>query len=387
MLDYLIEFSRREEVQQIVSQASEYESVQGVILEIDPSWIWLWKIKERFGQQAIDRGFYEYYPEFGPFMHEIYDIKLYSPIRSSDLHWRPDFYQELIYLKKTKSREHDPIRVRICLYPYDPEKETNETPNIEQEQLTIVYERRPVSRFVSSKSMFRPLIGGISIGVDKSSFATLGGILSDGTVDYGVSCSHVVNLNDNVDQPAFIDSKSSNSIGNVVYKSQLITSPNNGICNPWNNASIVNEMDVALIEIDGATKSMYEINDIGPVDGLAGLATLSPGLALEFSGRSSSYSTLEIGGLGVMQKISHDSGDYCFSNLVELKSPSFWRNLVRSPIKPGDSGSWATIAQGKNNNWAGLIIAGDRHTGYMIPSELVLDHLNNNFSSGLLVKS
>lgn len=396
-MDYLIRFvERNEQVRSAINRATEYSSVQGVVLEIDPIWLKLWRLKETFGEdvvQRISRLYFRPYDfrlygliEFPLILDSVSLLDQYTensrywiprrPLDEESLTWRPrylDIYYRTIWGQDIPEL---PLILKICLYSTLSE-ELTQVPDFETVGIPIIYETRPPAVLSANpKKSHRPILGGVSIGVGQND-GTLGGILkcSKPGKYYGLTCAHVTgNGNSNVEQPAKVDGTPSR-IGNVSYFSTLKPSTSN-ICNPYVQSNL-NEVDAALIEIDSSIQSQLKILQIGQVTGITPKARLTPGQAVELTGKTSGHRTLEIGGLGACYKFQDHNNTYCFRNLIELRYPSGVIPSISSPIQGGDSGAWVCIPSGQGYEWCGMVIGEDRRRGYAIFSEAIEDWWKN----------
>ena len=92
-------------------------------------------------------------------------------------------------------------------------------------------------------------------------FGTLGGILTDGNIDYGLSCAHVLNniIGSDVDQPSYHDSSTYNKVGNIELLAMPIKMDSQSICNPYSHSNSINILDTALFEIDSSQSTINNI--------------------------------------------------------------------------------------------------------------------------------
>jgi hypothetical protein len=183
---------------------------------------------------------------------------------------------------------------------------------------------------------------------------------------YGLTCSHVVDQNAGVDQPAQIDNHSSGAIiGKRIAGTTLnvCASTPTTPCNCWSGGKPVNEVDAALIELDPTTSCKMEVLDIGQISGIR--SNFMPPLAVEMTGRSSSNRQLHVGALVLAIRLTdHKGKSYCFTNLFEIKWPSFARLVLGRPIQNGDSGAWVCAPSATGFDFLGMVIGGNRTVGY-----------------------
>ena len=409
LLEYLLQLTEDETIRRILGTALETPVVQGVVLDLDPFWLQCWRLHSQLGSAGdryLDRWFeYWYYVRHryggipplgssnvkmeGTLPESPYFVPS-QPLRKQDLKWFPSFWK--YYAQEMGVPETGlPIVVKICLRPAA-ENEELRTPEFSETRFRVVYETRPVATLYGSPREFtRPLIGGLSIGLGPKVSGTLGGILQDSQGNrYGMTCSHVTHDSSgayrSVEQPAASDSGSffrlrkgslrssgagSTKVGSFVVSSPLCSAKQEAVCNPYSGLPM-NEVDAALIKIDKAVSSEFEVMDIGPLTGVTPRARLTPGQTVEIAGKSSGIRRLVIGGLAVTYRFRSYNGEYyCFKNLFELRWPSYWRLMGGSPVESGDSGAWVCNANSSSFGWCGMVVGGDRLLGYAQFSETV----------------
>ena len=127
-----------------------------------------------------------------------------------------------------------------------------------------------------------------------------------------------------VDQPAQVDGTGATAIGKVTGHT-LLQLPT-GTCTPY-TASGVNDLDVALIEIDHATAAQLEVLDIGPLTGITPRPQIQQGQLMEFTGRASGHRTLKVGGLGVIYQLKAGGQTDLFSE----SHPTLVATLLSAP--------------------------------------------------------
>ena len=382
-MDYFIRYAERKDVQELIETAMEHGSVQGVVLEIDATWLIAWRLKETFGQERAEHLFRRYLDFLPPFRFLPSDrffiwpqlSRYWIPSRSlseSDLKWRPPYWDDYHKLFWDSPAPELPIIIKICLFPADSHSETKIF-TFENNELRIVFETRPPAVLYANKTKYRPIVGGISIGAGQQGYGTLGGVLHDPSGQhYGLTCAHVVTGSNAIDQPAWFDGKTNAPIGQVIHTSSLKSCAANAPCSPWATGAALNDMDASLIKIDSNVVSKLEVLHIGKLSRITPRSKLTQGQVIEFAGRSSVHSTLELGGMGIVYRIKDIHNNwYCFQNLIELKQPSYWRNVISSPVDAGDSGAWVCVPAKQDYEWCAMVIGGDRFTGFAIPSETI----------------
>jgi hypothetical protein len=379
-------FGERTEVRRVVDIAMESDAVQGVVFELDPSWLAAWRIKESFDPRRSKLLLERWWPGPWPGRYLSWRDRLEQlglsphwvpssvPTAADIEKWRPPYWEE--YQGETWGSIFDsPVIIKICLIPPLSERE-REIPQFENENLNIVYETRPRAQlFAGSTKLHNPLIGGVSIGVEADDFGTLGGLLRDNQGDiYGVTCAHVAITGKDVFHPARADdARQAKPIGTVAFHEGLKVCPQNSPCSWRATGNYVNDLDVALIKIDSGVQSRHEVFKIGAITGMRPGEKLVQGMAVELTGRSAGHkTTLQFGGNGKYYKIPDGKGgEYCVRNIIELKEPSFYRNLFTSPVDEGDSGAWVCASGAVGADWCAMVIGGDRFTGFAIESETI----------------
>jgi hypothetical protein len=235
--------------------------------------------------------------------------------------------------------------------------------------LRVVFETHPLAVFYASPRVRTvPLVGGVSIGVGTTHDGTLGGIVRDGSKCFGITCSHVVpNNQDIVDQPAQADNSGSPApIGKRVAGTTMVGSKVTDPCNPYNIATPINTLDVALIEINGTApvSNPPEIRKVGALTGIVPRSLLNRGQEVVFSGKSSGHKRRFLKGVGVPYRMTDlvTGNIHCFLHVLEFQTSSG----KRQPAKGGDSGAWLCSRYGTGYGWTGMIIGGDGPDAYAI---------------------
>ncbi|MEQ8808029.1 MAG: hypothetical protein RIE59_03085, partial [Imperialibacter sp.] len=262
-MKYLLELARENGLNNISERALENENVHGIIVSIDPIWLSYWQLLEGGGLEMSDLEELLFFDlRYSGGMSPLRDNPYFNCVTPIDLSWRPSFWDRF--------GNRSNIVVNIQLRPGS--KFLNmDSIRSSDSSLMVQQIHSQVPRFATNpKSLFRPLEGGISVGAGKSgSPGTLGGVLKDNITgkNFALTCGHVASLNADIHQPANVDNPAlSAKIGKCVYNN----SPriNTGtVYNPRNPGSILNDMDVALIELDSGINANYSINNIGSVNG------------------------------------------------------------------------------------------------------------------------
>jgi hypothetical protein len=382
-VEYLIEFANTGLVREAAEIAFTSPLLQGVVVDIDPWWLFAWHLRslspstlrawqDHFGDwisMAVNHPQTAYsWPE------PAYDL-LPRPVRFDDLEkWRPERWSE--YTRRWGVEPSQlPFVIRLYLRPAASDEE--EPPTFpEGFPIRIIQETRPLAMLYANPRLHRrPLVGGLSIGEGANAAGTLGGLVRDlAGNQFATTCCHVVaSTSLAVDQPAQTDNaKTASWIGNSSAVSSLATNFA-AVCNPWASGVTMNDVDVALVKIDKGVPSKKEVLDIGAITALTPRANLSPGQTVEFTGRSSGHKAVKIGGLAVAFRLYGNGQFYCFRNLFELRAKSRWSLLRGRPVRPGDSGAWVCNANSTGFGWCGMVIGGDRVSGYAVFSQNIED--------------
>jgi hypothetical protein len=355
---------------EIVDRVSEIKEVHGVIVDLDPIWFHAWYfhnqgLSDRVVRYIIDGPYGRYSIPF--FENGHFDGQIMFAVTPMDMSWRPDWWGAHYHMSN--------LIVKLLLRPGSKKLELQF-----KSALRIIQEIRPVPRLsASSTAVYTTLEGGISIGHATDAPGTLGGILHDPSSGkrYALTCGHVIDAKGHdVDQPSRLDGSTYNTIGSCVLSKVPV--PNGGIKCNRHNSSVLNTMDVALIELDKSVSSSLSVINIGSVDGETPENQLNSNLAVEFNGRTSNKSSLVLGGISVIQEITDNHGHACcFKELIEVKNPSMMSLALGRPVQGGDSGSWLMTQGAAGNEWCGMIVAEDRQTGYAISSESIIDYLKS----------
>jgi hypothetical protein len=393
-VQFLINFANEnQEFQDILKRSSSYDTVQGLVLDLDRYWLLTWQMRQRSGGATPDRisRLIEILADwpllFGPDISPSYNPgglnwqqSIYSrPIEQSDIDdWRPPQWDR--YQRSFGGRGDGlPIVVKVCLRPSAKPGEKIPTADDLRDskgRLRVEIQTRPQAQLSSNpRRHHRPLPGGVSIGTSAKDFGTLGVILTDHRGKYyGLTCSHVAQQGMNVDQPAQRDRSGPSPIGKSILATALSPCSQTAPCNPWAGVA-AHELDLSLVEIDArSVTSILEVLDIGPLSSIVPRAGLSTGQAVEVMGRTTRYSVLQVGGLAAWYRFHSDGKYYCFKNLFEVQSPYG----STSAIRPGDSGGPVCTADQIGTGWCGMIVGCDKFNGYAMYSETAEGWLTQN---------
>jgi len=391
----LLNFSERREVQGLIGRVTESRSVQGVVMDYDPLWLALWHLRSKYGEKAVDRlsrrlfDWLHFFPAvYWPtsLLRLLEDVNLeLGESEPPDPNWLPNAWLELQDTLGFSSPSKEPFVAKVCLLPWQPEERL---PEVGEYPFRVIQERRAPAELSLPMRAHRPVVGGVSIGTKTSNSGTLGGIVEDQHKKrYGVTCAHVVGGVTAVEQPAQCDNAAAASlIGKAQIISRLNRSARSTPCNPYNQNSLMNVVDAALIEFDAATKSSLHILNQANLAGVTAKKDINPGQLVEMIGKQSGSRLLEVGGLGVTYRMrDSDSNFFCFHHVFELRWPRWWRAFTSRPVQRGDSGAWLLASGINGNEWAGMAFAGDRLIGYAIFADDVLAWAKRDYKLDLVV--
>jgi hypothetical protein len=353
-------------VRRIIDACRESQVVQGVLVEIEPLWLAAWRLGERFDPEEPGKGFDQARRDFR-FWRELMDAlrrfpitipwNPYRAIEASDLsQWRPE---DLPPVNWDRYRRW-PVNLRICLHPRG-QTDGPSPPRFNPEGFGIQYEVRPTARLhVGPKDQHRPLLGGVSIGVDPKHAGTLGGILKDHASGkyYGVTCAHIVGQQIYVSQPALIDGHAG-VIGKVIAVGPPNVFPKGMpklVVNQQANAS---KVDVALVEIDPATAADLKVLKMGRVTDFVALDDIAQDEELELTGRSSDWQKVQKSSVAPYYNLSNQitGEEYCFEKPLVIRESTGSRPHCRAIPARGSARKWAWIIIGprwssvETNNW------------------------------------
>jgi hypothetical protein len=355
---YLFELAGNS-LEDFADRVLKHESVHGMVLTVDPQWLYAWKAFKQFEGSGL-----EVYPFEVSCYHDYY---FFGAVTEIDYKWRPSTY-----------RLRSNIIVNIHLRPGMPFLNLADITS-EKDPFLVRQMHRPVPRLCANpKGSFNPLEGGVSIGEGTGTVSgTLGGFLVDNlsAQEYGVTCGHIFsNQNVDVRQPSHADNKTASlKIGTCAERENPQKS--NGVkCTHRSSKSPLNSMDVALIKIDSTISTSGFINNVGTLNGITPAINIHPGLAAECSARSG-YHNMTVSGIGIVQEIKDTNGDECcMKELIQVTYASV-ASPLGSPVQSGDSGSWVIVAGTSGLEWGAMVIADDRYSAYGIMSEDIITFL------------
>ena len=374
----LLAFADRGDVREIVARLVTDPTVHGVVLDYDPLWLTLWRLRNQIGDHALQYRIELGMGRWGPgwALGNMAATGLFADPGTSewdppDPTWQPPYWDELRRISsQSKSKEGTPPYVlKACVLPADDERVKRQDlfSDYGETGIDVIRERRVHAEFMMPLRTHRPVLGGISIGSGATESATLGGIVRDQFgVHRGVTCAHVAAELPTVDQPAQSDNSAASKIGRPSHVAVLRHVRPGHICNPYQAGAVLNTVDAALVEFDPAIASSLQVLHAGRVTGIASKASVSSGSLVEIVGKRSGTRTLEVGGLALTYQLRDRVTGllYCFNHLFELRWPSFWKLIAGRPVQAGDSGAWVLEARATGQQWTGMAIAGDRLVGY-----------------------
>jgi len=376
-MQFLMDFAETDgRFRTILRRAAAYRIVQGVALDIDSYWLFCWRLAQQVGDGGL-----AILPQWGfPWMsdahlrHRLIEERLGvfpRPIFDKEiLHWRPPAWNDRARWLSL-SEASLPIVVKVCIRPA--QSPDDRVPSVEAlregvDGLRVIVQTEPQSHLCANpRKKHRPLVGGISMGVGTSDFATLGIVLENGDGErFALTCAHAAAQNAAVLQPSHWDRRRATVIGNSVLATLL--SPHSA-SDPCNNESgvPVNELDLSLIRINSDVPSTREVLGIGALNGVVRRAVLSSGQTVEVIGRTSRYHTLQLGPLHFWQSQEHDGHWYCYKNLFKVQSPYRENDVIRG----GDSGAPVCIASGSGKGFCGMIVGCDDYGGFAMFGESI----------------
>jgi hypothetical protein len=399
---YLIEYSSTESVSGVVDRAMQFDIVHGVVAQLDPTWLGLWRLRHsltRSDCEAMDRrlvrtleiafgyGPWPPGPEFWPtgFPLNYPGVREVTPV-NVDLTWSCATWDFLV--RADPMNRSQPFVLNVLVVPRSTSSSILElTAALSESSERIRFETRPVARMTAKRTgAVRPLKGGSSLGTDVRGYGTLGGILDDGTgTRYALTCGHVASDGEEVKQPSPKDRGRAKRIGSCVLSTAAALQGPVAKCQ---RAVATNEIDAALIRLDDPGATTLEVLGIGSLAGSSRIDDVSSEASVEISARSG-HRPLYTGGLFVTGSLFMGTNRYCFRNLLEIKrtSATNWgvTGTLSSPVRPGDSGSWV-IQDGPNGpEWCAMVVGGGGPVGYAVFAESILGWLENQNYKGMRV--
>lgn len=358
-------FLENQYVQRIISACRESPAVQGILLQIDPLWMLAWRIGESVDPTDPQQGFEEALKRGNQSLFSLihyfsltsdYRLTPWRPFRAiteKDLSWRPSDWPVAGFYAQW------PAIMRICLYPG-----RGEPPLFRGDGFQIRYEVRPIAEvYASPKDQHRPLLGGVSVGVNSTDAGTMGGILVDRKGNYfGVTCGHVVGSVLSVEQPARID-RTGTLIGKVDAVQVPAPFPSHARKVSADQQKYAAKVDAALIEIDSGISAELKVLKMGRVTDFVAIDDIEQDEELQMTGRTSDWQKIQRSSVSPFYNVTNKTtGDeYCYENALIFREPS-----GAAAAQAGDSGAWICKEVGSVYHWAGMIVGGDKQLGIAI---------------------
>lgn len=405
---YLSEYAGREEVSAVIDRAMGFDIVHGVVVRLDPTWLGLWRLSHALSRaewETLDKDLLYmadwYRNVLGPpwprrmarylGLTGLLDSGNFSPISpvAIDPKWSCGTWEEIADRHHQGRRE--PFIIQVLVVPRSPRGTFDELiSSLGEGREQIRFEARPVARAYSGgrKKRVQPLQGGISVGSATGDYATLGGILRDGSGKfYALTCGHAIARNAEAKQPSPKDKQTSARIGICIESTDGALQGPTKSCN---RKKATNEVDAALIELDGNLQPAprLELMGVGKLAGWAAIDDVNEDSPIQVSGRSG-LKNVYTGGLLVIGSLRIGPDRFCFRNLMEIKRASvqYWgaTGTLAPPVRPGDSGAWV-VQDGPNGpEWCGMVVGGAGPIGYAVFAENIFDWLKTKHHSGLSV--
>src|SRR5690349_2507568 len=169
----LSEFLNEPVAREFIERCRESREVQGVLVELDLLWLTAWRIGEQINPTSPKAG-YEAALREGRDLYFLLRDRLYcdrslrpwlpfKPLTAADIKWLPPDWP----FHGLAGASELPIVFRVCLYPSITPERGAVPARPEQNRFRVIYETRPRARLLSGpKAAHRPLVGGVSVGVD-----------------------------------------------------------------------------------------------------------------------------------------------------------------------------------------------------------------------------
>ncbi|MGD9850373.1 MAG: hypothetical protein AB7T38_03795 [Nitrospirales bacterium] len=369
----LNQFLERVDIQNIISGCRESKTVQGVNIRLNRLWLRAWRVGERYDPFNPRKGYEKYFEDFvnhfpprgllhdNDFLGESLDPWIPTrPPDSKDLKCLPRHPWEWI--------TWPPILVTIRLYPNASSRGELPRFQVPPDDFQLIYETCPLARlYAGPKVSHRPVVGGISIGVNATDFGTLGGVLKDNTGRYyGITCGHIAQLSNVVEQPSRADGGTGKTsvIGKVIHAEVPPAFPSYLPQNRKNQSNHAGRVDISVFEVSVGARQ--EILKLGPIKGILPVDDLEQDHRLEMTGLTSDWKVLSYGGITPYHNIHNTTtGDnYCYENPLMLRDSS-----GTQPVQPGDSGAWVCTPSDQGYAWAGMVVGGDGQVGFAVSAE------------------
>jgi hypothetical protein len=388
-MDYLIEFGRRDSVREIADRYMQLQSVHAVDIGLDERWLVAWLARnclphDQFKHVVRLLDDLDVVPSryYGKWLSEFFDDEFVAYPFGVDPYWVPPS-EEVLW---RRWHEFGPFVITVVLRPDCPPEEAGLVNEVYPDsRFEIVYDFQPVPRLLASPDeAVRPLIGGIGISGASRRPGTLGGFVEADGNRYAVTCAHVVEAGEEVQQPAPADNRRGAArIGVCSHSSSLNT--HTPPADVYGNQ--LNRLDAALVELDDGIKAELEIRDAGPLAGTATVSDVHQLMTVQMVGARSGHRTLRVGNLRLVGEFAFGSDWYAYKELFQLRRTSRFFGLTGTlspPVRGGDSGAWVLRSGADGPEWAGMVIAGEGPQGYAIMAETVEQWVREETGAGLV---
>lgn len=374
--DIRLYFDQSELLQNAVRRAAQIPIVTGFTLDIDPAWSHLYDVEN----DLVDLSQAPLWVSDPRFF--LYDRPLAPsgllPLQPPDRGYRRRDLKKAVSQWETQAEEfykstgrkrlpvvltivHRPLRAaRVGQSPAEDDTSLLQqlVRTTREAGLLLRIEERPVATLT--------LASGDQIDVPPANTGTLGGVLDDqnSSVSYGVTCSHVAQKND------LVNDQTGNQIGVCIADETRVSLASTLVCDPINlsvpnpvpsNGPDVNMLDCALIELGLAVQRPT----------IAGVAhALSPGQSVIMTGAATRTTKHWLGSLCMSYLFSSGGQNFCFRDAIEMvPQPS---GLLGRAVVPtnGDSGSWI-LTDSQPADWAGLCFGSDGKRSFAIRAKWV----------------
>jgi hypothetical protein len=349
-----------------VAEAAPNTLTQGVVLDINPLWLWAYRL-DRAGlnpnafdmRRSVPFVFSEELLHLETFEGDAIDFKWvekngWAERVTAYLFDRPD---------KPVPISAVPFIVKVIAKPAGPE--LSET----REQLVALVRRQNFFALVETRPMGRLAVSAGDACLAGGVPGTIGGFLRDRNTGgvYAATCGHVVSKGASVTVSGkYLGACSHSQVPRKLASGQSCTAGCSG----------ANKLDLALIDLGSATVT-------NAVAGVA--AKIASKQSIVLRGGMTQVNTFEVGG-HVMTYCPGNS-NVCFENMFEVRPPSPGgivsprvRAAVATVPTQGDSGGWLETAAGE---WCGVLVAADHLMGYALEADDILAEADTAFGTRL----
>jgi hypothetical protein len=363
----LEEVAELEGIEKLLDQVSSIPITQGVVMDINPIWLFLYRLNRaglayRF---PIARNEYNWLTEQLVNMESLEGDEIdFSWLDSDDVvkYFSSEFFSLQGGIESLPER-HLPFIIKIIVKPISRELLSLRSELVEiarnQPFLTVV-ETRPLGHLAAAVGD-KLTAGGVP--------GTLGGYLQDqnsGCI-YATTCGHVASKKSSI-------TIAGNQVGTCSYSHPPSVLSKGQVCSKGGNNT--NALDLALLDL-GATSSSNVVSGVA--------STITPHQNILMRGGVTKTTKFEVGGLVITY--SPGNSNTCFSNMFEVRPPSSCgllnptlRTALASVPTQGDSGAWIET-MGKE--WCGILVAADHLMGYALEADTSLIEADRKFGTRL----